>query len=195
MDTKKRIVADFLKRIAPRTTWDLGANTGVFSRLAAEAGSHVVALDIDAAAVEQNYQWVKKIKNKHIHPLLLDLCNPSPALGWAHEERQSLQQRGPADAVLALALIHHLALSNNLPLPRIARFLASLSPWLIVEFVPKEDSQTQRLLASRYDIFPNYTQQRFEEAFSARYTLLERVAVADTLRTLYLMKRNEAEHS
>ena len=195
MEAKKHIVSDFLKRIGPTTTWDIGANTGVFSRLAAEAGSQVVSLDIDAAAVEQNYRWVKQNKTQNILPLLLDICNPSPALGWAHEERLSLRQRGPAEAVLALALIHHLALSNNLPLGRIARFLASLSPWLIIEFVPKEDAQAQRLLAWRYDIFPNYTQQRFEEAFGARYRILERASVSDTLRTVYLMQRNESKTS
>ena len=195
MEAKKKIVAGFLARIRPQTTWDLGANTGVFSRLAAEAGSRVVALDIDAAAVEQNYRWVKQTHAENILPLLLDICNPSPALGWAHEERMSLRQRGPADAILALALIHHLALSNNLPLPRIAQFLASLSPWLIVEFIPKEDSQARRLLSARYDIFPNYTQEQFEKAFCRRYQILERIPVADTLRTLYLMKRNDGSEA
>lgn len=189
MEAKKKAVADFLARIRPRTTWDLGANTGVFSRLAADAGSRVVSLDIDAAAVEQNYRWVKQTRAETILPLLLDICNPSPALGWAHEERMSLRQRGPVDAILALALIHHLALSNNLPLPRISQFLASLSPWLIIEFIPKEDSQARRLLSARYDIFPNYTQEQFEDAFGRRYQILERTPVADTLRTLYLMKR------
>ena len=89
MEAKKTIVADFLGRIRPQTTWDLGANTGVFSRLAADVGSRVVSLDIDAAAVEQNYRWTRKTKTENILPLLLDICNPSPALGWAHEERMS----------------------------------------------------------------------------------------------------------
>ena len=89
----------------------------------------------------------------------MDLTNPSPGLGWESEERDSLLERGPCDAALALALVHHLAIGNNLPLPMVARFLARVCRTLIIEFVPKSDSQVQRLLASREDIFPDYTRQ------------------------------------
>jgi hypothetical protein len=95
---------------------------------------------------------------------------------------------GPADLVLALALIHHLAISNNVPLPQLADFLASLGKWLVIEFVPKSDSQVQKLLVSREDIFPNYTREGLEAAFRQKFNIREAVAVRESERTLYLME-------
>ena len=111
-DHKKELIAEWLEGLQPKTAWDLGANTGVFSRQAAGLGAHTVAFDIDPAAVEQNYRQVKKDKEQNLLPLVLDLTNPSPSLGWANRERDSLAGRGPAEVVLALALIHHLAISK-----------------------------------------------------------------------------------
>ena len=124
-----------------------------------------------------------------ILPLLLDLTNPTPGIGWENEERSSLLARGPADAVLALALIHHLAISNNLPLDRIVRFFAGLCKSLIVEWVPKTDSQVQRLLATRDDIFDDYTQEHFERTFAEHFSIEESVAIGGTQRTLYRMRK------
>jgi hypothetical protein len=123
-------------------------------------------------------------------PLVIDLTNPSPDLGWAHQERASLKSRGPADLLMALALIHHLAISNNTPLDRIASYFAALGRHLIIEFVPKGDSQVERLLASREDIFDHYTQQGFEQAFGRFFNTLDRQAIRDSKRTLYLMQAN-----
>ena len=118
----------------------------------------------------------------------MDLTNPSPGLGWNHQERASLRKRGPADMVMALALVHHLAISNNVPLPQLADFFSRLGKELIVEFVPKGDSQVERLLASREDIFPNYTETGFEEAFSTVYEIIEKKQIEGSNRTLYLMQ-------
>ena len=112
-------------------------------------------------------------------PLLSDLTNPSPALGWNNQERMSLLERAPADAVMALALVHHLAIGNNVPLPEVARFFSQLAPWLLVEFVPKSDSQVQRMLATRIDIFDQYHQAGFEQAFAARYQTNAAVPLQD----------------
>jgi hypothetical protein len=119
----------------------------------------------------------------------MDLTNPSPAIGWAHKERYSLIERGPADLVLALALIHHLAISNHVPLPKLASFFASCGKNLIIEFVPKSDSQVQRLLSSRQDIFDNYTENEFERAFSEKFVIEARVPVPESKRVLYRMHR------
>jgi len=116
----------------------------------------------------------------------MDLTSPSPALGWNNRERMALAERGPVDAVLALALIHHLAISNNVPLPSVAEFMAGLGRNLIIEFVPKEDSQVQKLLASRVDIFDHYTQSDFEAAFAQCFTLRASQPIPGTKRTLYL---------
>jgi len=191
MGEKEKLVADFLARINPKTTWDLGANTGLFSRIASRGGSKTVAFDIDPAAVEKNYLQAKANKQQDILPLVLDLTNPSSAIGFDHTERMSIAQRGPVDAILALALVHHLAISNNLPLEKIARSLASLTKNLIIEFVPKEDSQVKRLLATREDIFPDYTQAGFEAAFSCHFSTHQSVQIKGTHRLLYRMQAHD----
>jgi ribosomal protein L11 methylase PrmA len=190
---KLEIVDGFLERIQPRSVWDLGANTGVFSRLASRRGIHTVAFDIDPAAVEQNYLTCRANQETHLLPLVLDLTNPSPAIGWSNRERKSLLERGPAGAVLALALIHHLSISNNVPLPHLADFFHQAGSWLVIEFVPKEDSQAQVLLGSRQDIFPDYTRAGFEAAFVQYFTIHAAVPVRDTPRVLYLMEARAGE--
>ena len=168
---KKQLVREWSARLKPSLVWDLGANNGVFSRVAGEVGAFVVSSDIDPTAVEQNYRQMKGEKTENLLPLLIDLTNPSPSIGWANEERDSFGRRGPADMVLALALIHHLAISNNVPLLQVADFFAKIGKWLVIEFVPKSDSQVQKLLVSREDIFPNYTREGFEAAFRQRFRI------------------------
>jgi ribosomal protein L11 methylase PrmA len=186
---KRQVVLEFLGSIHPEKVWDLGANTGMFSRLACEQGALTVAFDIDPAAVDLDFQESVRKKESRILPLVLDLTNPSPGLGWQNQERLSLIERGPADVVMALALIHHLAISNNVPLDSLAEFLAKLAPWLIIEFVPKSDSQVERLLATRQDIFPNYDPEGFEHAFRKVYEIKKVVPVQESERLLYLMER------
>ena len=187
---KEKLVIDFLERIQPASVWDLGANTGRFSRLASRRKTPTVAFDIDPGAVEQNYRQCVAEKETHLLPLICDLTNPSPAIGWQNQERQSLLQRGPADAVLALALVHHLAIANNTPLERVAEFFAQTGRWLIVEFIPKSDSQVQRLLTSREDIFSEYHRDGFERAFTKFYRLHAVEKIADSERFLYLWDRS-----
>jgi hypothetical protein len=186
---KKELVRAWAASVKPSLVWDLGANTGVFSRLAGEEAAYVVSSDIDPTAVENNYRRMKGDKTENLLPLLIDLTNPSPSIGWANEERDSFGRRGPADMVLALALIHHLAISNNVPLPQVAAFFASVGKWLVIEFVPKSDSQVQKLLISREDIFPNYTRAGLEAAFTPQFQIAEAVQVRESERVLYLMER------
>ncbi len=188
-ERKMAIVREFIERADPATVWDLGANTGDFSRLASERGIETVAFDVDAAAVEKNYRRVRDQKETHILPLVMDLTNPSPSLGWDHHERASLVDRGPAGLALALALIHHLAISNNVPLERVAAFLARAARALVIEFVPKSDSQVQRLLATRADVFPDYHRDGFEAAFRAHFEIVDVRPVEGSERILYLMRR------
>jgi ribosomal protein L11 methylase PrmA len=185
---KKQLVREWAARVKPALVWDLGANNGVFSRVAGESGAYVVSSDIDPAAVEQNYRQMKSEKTENLLPLLLDLTNPSPSIGWANQERDSFSGRGPVDMVLALALIHHLAISSNVPLPQVADYLSKLGKWLVIEFVPKSDSQVQKLLVSREDIFPEYTREGFEAAFKARFSIREAANVHESERVLYLME-------
>ena len=101
----------------------------------------------------------------------------------------SLTERGPADCVMALAILHHLAISNNVPLPRIAEYFSKLGKYLIIEFIPKTDSQVKKLLATRKDIFLQYEQISFEKAFSKYFSIEKRESIADSERLLYLMKK------
>jgi SAM-dependent methyltransferase len=192
VDSKARLVRGFLASLspAPATVWDLGANTGEFSRMAAEAtGARVVAFDVDPAAVERNYRQARAEGSTSLLPLVLDLANPTPGLGWAGKERDSWLARGPADVVMALALVHHLAIGNNVPLESVAALLAAAGRTLLVEWVPKEDEQVQRLLRSRRDVFPGYTREGFEAAFATRFRTLRADDIQGSGRRMYLMER------
>lgn len=190
-EKKRDLVRRFVRLAGPKTVWDLGANTAEFSRIASDMGIPTVAFDIDPGAVQQNYALVKKNKENCMLPLIMDLTNPSPGLGWQNRERESLEERGPVDLVMALALIHHLAISNNVPLEKVAEYFKLLGKSLIIEFVPKSDSQVKRLLASREDIFPNYTQEGFEAAFKNFFQIVESHQVGGSERWLYLMRCKE----
>ena len=186
---KKELISAWVAERKPAQVWDLGANNGVFSRLASEQGVFTVSFDIDPAAVEQNYRQVKEAKEEKLLPLVLDLTNPSPALGWHNRERESFTNRAPADMVFALALIHHLAISNNVPFQQLADFFSDAGKWLIIEFIPKSDSQVKKLLQSREDIFDEYTLEDFERVFQTRFTIHKKVKINEAERHLFLMER------
>lgn len=186
---KKTIVATFLNTLKPALVWDLGANTGIFSRIAASQGVDTISFDMDPAAVELNYLECVKTGEKLVFPLVMDLVNPSSGLGWGNRERYSLVERGPADTVMALALVHHLAIGNNVPFDMIAALFSKMGDSLIVEFVPKADSQVQLMLSCREDVFDDYDERSFEVAFAKYYTIEEKMPVADSERILYLMRK------
>lgn len=189
-EQKKKIIAEVTHELNPRVVYDLGANTGIFSREAAQAGGKalVISSDIDPEAVELNYRQLKSEKEVNLLPLVIDLTNPSPAIGWENTERESFLKRGKADLVLALALIHHLAIANNVPLERVAECFQPLGQYLLLEFVPKEDSQVKRLLSTREDIFDQYTAEGLKQAFSAYYRLEREIPVGGSKRVMYLFK-------
>jgi ribosomal protein L11 methylase PrmA len=188
---KEAAVASALTAAGGSRAWDLGANTGRYSRIAADQGFRVIAFDIDPAAVERGYLAGRERGEERILPLLGDLVDPSPALGWSNAERRSLLERADADVTLSLALVHHLAIGRNVPLPMIADLLARLAPEAIVEFVPKSDAMTTRLLASRRDIFPDYTESGFRAAFATRFDLRTAAPLEGTERTLFHFQRRD----
>lgn len=188
LDSKIELVTEFLQAVRPGTLWDLGANTGLFSRLASDQDIETIAFDKDPAVVERNYLRSAGQTGPRFLPLLLDLTNPSPRIGWANVERMDLLERGPADMLLALALVHHLAISENVPLGMIAEFFRKLGSWAIIEFVPKSDKKVAHLLKTREDIFTKYTQEDFEDEFKAFFEIESVKPVADSARTLYLMR-------
>lgn len=191
MSAKERLVCSLVDSyVEPgETIHDVGGNTGKFSRLVASSGYTVLSHDIDELAVERNYLFNKENSIKNVLPLVLDLGNPSPGLGWALEERDSLTQRIDGDVIMALALIHHIVISNNVPMNALAKFFCKLANKLIIEFVPKEDTQVKRLLATRKDIFPHYDIEHFELDFCRYFDILDKRKIENTERTLFVLAR------
>jgi SAM-dependent methyltransferase len=186
---KEATVEAMLRDAGGSVAWDLGANVGRFSAIAAGLGRRVMAWDADAAASDLHYRRLKADRATNVLPLVQDLVNPSPGLGWAGAERAAFVDRSDADVVLALALVHHLAIANNVPLEAIASLLARLGPNAIVEFVPKDDPMVRRLLGSRRDVFADYSQDGFERAFATRFRTVARVPIAGSTRVLYRLER------
>ncbi|HET9416244.1 MAG TPA: SAM-dependent methyltransferase [Candidatus Limnocylindria bacterium] len=187
--SKAALVREMLDAVGGNRAWDLGANTGVYSAIAAGAGYRVVAWDQDAGSVEAHWLTVRSDDRSPILPLICDLSNPSPALGWGLRERRSFLEREEPDILLGLALVHHLAIGNNVPLPGIAELFARIAPNAIVEFVPKDDPMTGRLLAARRDIFDGYTIDGFRSAFGKAFEIAREEPIADSPRTLFLLRR------
>jgi hypothetical protein len=182
---KRTILREFLQKCGPNPVIDLGANDGTYSAIAAELGHSVLSADFDPVAVEKNYLRNRKAQENRIHPLYLDLTNPTPALGWAHTERPSFTERvDPDSIVLALALVHHLAIGYNLPLEKIVAWFAKFAQTLILEFVPKEDSQVIGMLRSREDIFVNYTIESLHIALKPFFDVVDVRKVDQSERVL-----------
>ena len=189
-DSKRSIVTGFLDQVRPSSVWDLGANDGAYSVLAAKAGAQTVAFDADPVAVERCYRSIRD-QGIPLLPLLMDLTNPSANIGFAGRERSSMAERGRPDCIMMLAVIHHMAISNNVPFELLALWLSEMSDHLIIEFVPKSDPQVQRLLLSREDIFDRYTQENFESVFSRYMKLRAKKPVSGSERTLYLYEKGK----
>ncbi len=193
-DIKTDILKTFKDQINPQIVVDFGANKGLFSRIFKDTSERIFSIDFDYNAVEQNYLTTKELNETNIYPLLIDLCAPSPGIGWKNEERSSFLERiKNSDLVMALALVHHLAIGNNLPFNKIAETFAFVGEHLIIEFVEKQDSQVKRLLNNRKDIFSDYTKQNFEHAFSAFYEIKNAQRIENSHRILYLMERRKIE--
>ncbi len=191
-DAKEAIVRDLLTAVGDgtgRMCWDLGANTGRFSRIAADQGYRVLSFDIDPAAAERHYRALRTASRTDTTPLVMDLADPSPGLGWAGRERAGLLERANADVILALALVHHLAIGRNVPLPMVMDLFADLAPAVIIEWVPRGDPMVDILLASREDVFTDYTSEGFEAAAAARFEVRTRVPIEGSTRVLYHLVR------
>lgn len=186
---KSRFVSRALDEVNPGTVWDLGANTGEYSELAASRGAFVVSVDGDAACTELIYRKLTKEKKLPVLPLTMDLANPSPGLGWDGTERPGLSDRGPADLVLALALLHHLVLTGCVPLERVARWLARLSAHLVVEFVPPRDPMVIKLLRNRNGEHLPYDEGTFRLGFEKFFDFLKEETLPNGRRLFFCRKK------
>lgn len=174
-----------------RLVYDLGANTGEYSRLAAADAELVVALDADGVAVERMYRELVRDGVANVQPLVFDLADPSPGLGWRNRERRPLEDRGEPDFVLCLAVIHHLVLGRNLPLAEVLDWFAGLTGELVIEFVDLNDPMVRLMLANRQDRDPDYTRERFESLLQERFQVVRRLALPSGTRTLFHAVANE----
>ena len=189
LNAKRQFVATFVERTKPRQLWDLGCNTGAFSELALESGAgEVIGFDFDHGALDLAFA---RSCEKHLRflPLFLDAANPSPAQGWAGTERKDLPSRGRADALLALAFLHHLVIGRNVPLAKAVAWLTSLAPRGVLEFVPKGDPTVRTMLQLRKDIFLNYTKDGFLNVLSQGARIVKQEIITSTGRVLVWYER------
>ncbi len=185
---KKRFVSDAAASRRWPLTWDLGCNTGDYSRMAAEHSDYVVAMDADVLAVEKLYRALSREGNATILPLTINLADPSPNLGWRGRERRSLPDRGTPDLALCLALIHHMVISANVPIDDFVSWLAELGSHVIIEFPTREDVMVKRLLETKDDIFDDYSLESFEASIGRRFGIVDRLRLPGKTRMLYFLR-------
>jgi hypothetical protein len=179
--------ADFVREVAARRrsalTWDVGCNDGRYSRIAAESADLVVAFDADHATVDALYRSLDG--REDILPLVMSVTDPSPDLGWRGRERASLERRGTPDLTLCLAVVHHVCVTGNVPVPEFLDWLRGLDSALVIEFPDRADPMVQRLLSGKRDgSNPDYETAVFERALEERFTVERRAAISET-RTIF----------
>ena len=183
---------DFVRRHSaarrPGLTWDLGANTGVFARIAARHSRLVVAADRDAEAVELLYREVRSGGPQNVIPLVLDVANLSPGQGWAGREWAAFDARRSPDLVLCLALVHHVRVAANIPLPRFVDWLRSLDAAVMLEFVGRDDEMFRKLLAHKTEDYADYTAENFERQVRRRFSVRDRLPLKGGSRELFLLE-------
>jgi ribosomal protein L11 methylase PrmA len=191
-ERKRDFIAQFSESLAPACAWDMGCNTGKYSEvLLQNKTKSIIGFDFDFDALEAA---VSRAAIKHLHflPLFSDAANPSPQQGWAETERLGLHSRSCADAVIALAIVHHLVISRNIPLPAVIEWLVGLAPHGVIEFVPKSDPMIQRMLQQRRDIFTDYGKAQFERALSGCARIVRTLELSPGGRTLYQFERTSS---
>lgn len=188
----REIKERFVRRVAAerpwRSVWDLGSNTGAYSRIAAEHAETVVALDADPLAVDRLYRRLREEGPDNVLPLVVNLTDPSPALGWRHRERQALGERPRPELILCLALIHHLVLTANVPLDEVVDWLADLGSHLVIEFPTKDDAMVRKLLRNKADVYDDYEADYFEHRLRERFEVLRQESYHGGTRRLFFAR-------
>ncbi len=192
-DDETRAKEEFVRRAvgAARRTlvWDLGCNDGRYSLIASEQSEFTVAIDSDRAVIDAFYSALRRDDNRSILPLVVDLADPSPSMGWRNRERVTLAERGLPDLALCLALVHHLSIGGNIPLREVIDWLRSLDCEVVVEFPARTDPMVQRLLgAERTDAHPDYERETFDSLLRARFEVIEHAELPFETRTLYFAR-------
>jgi len=185
----QEFIAEFSRAAAAECAWDLGCNTGLYSEILLRNDTKlVVGFDFDVQALETAVERASS-KNLQLLPLFSDAANPSPAQGWAEAERQGISSRAAADALIALALVHHLAIGRNIPLASVLQWIVGLAPRGVIEFVPKSDPMVERMMRFREDIFADYSKEGFETTLRAKADIVRILELSPGGRTLYEYRR------
>ncbi|ETX06407.1 methyltransferase [Candidatus Entotheonella palauensis] len=187
-----RLKGEFVERIVKdrdyTLVWDIGANTGQFSRIASQHADYVIAADMDPLAVERHYQQLRQAGCGNILPIVMNLADPSPALGWRLQERRPLDDRGRPNLILCLALIHHIVITANIPLREFIDWLAQLGADVVIEFVSRDDEMVKTLLRNKEDQYHDYDLNYFEKCLTASYEIITKQILRSGNRTLYLAR-------
>jgi SAM-dependent methyltransferase len=188
---KEKFVNEALREFKPARVLDAGANTGHFSALAAQAGAEVVAVDLDAACAGAIWRRAREQK-LNLLPLVVNLARPSPALGWRNGECPTFLDRatGAFDGVLMLALIHHLLVTERIPLEEILRLAYDVTnSLLVIEFVEPNDDMFRRLTRGRGALHASLNAAVFEQACAPYFEIVRSLALPGTQRRMYCLKR------
>jgi len=196
-EAKKELIRKWTVTLQPQKLIDIGGNDGTFARTVLDQVPHVIVTDIDGNSVDHNYRQVQKNKETNMLPFVCDVLQPAPGVGFNNTERASLIERlkeYAPDVTMALALIHHITLSGNVPFEKSAEFFAAFSKHLIIEFPTREDSWVVSLLVRKREFinhFDFYNEANFEAGFKNYFSLEKKEVVAGTKRILYLYKNNK----
>jgi SAM-dependent methyltransferase len=191
-DAKQACVESMMHEYTPRTVLDIGCNTGKFSRLAAKCGARVVAIDHDPVVVGRLWNSALK-EGLDILPLVVNLACPTPATGWRNSEALPFIERaeGKFEAVLMLAIVHHLLVTERIPLREILKLAADLTlKLLLIEFVDKDDPMFRELCRGRHELFEWYNRDVFELALLEFFSIVNITNTGDGHRCLYLLEKN-----
>jgi hypothetical protein len=187
---KHEFVSRFVADVSPTMLWDIGCNIGDYAKTALQSGAHqVIGFDFDQLALDRAFDRARA-ENLNFLPLFLDVANPAPNQGWAETERKGLLARATGDALLALAVVHHLAITRNIPLANVVTWLVSLAPNGVVEFVPKSDPMVQELLRLREDVFDDYTEQTLIDSLERCAEIVDTETVSESGRKLIRYRRH-----
>lgn len=191
LQQKEQLIRSWINEVPGLSSaLDIGGNEGAFSKILAGNNIRTITADFDHTAINNLYNSLKATDTQSIQPLLLDIVSPSPAIGFNNTERPSFIERTKVDMVLALALVHHLCIGKNASFEMVARFFYSLTDYLLIEFVPKDDEKVRYMLSQKKDIYDLYTEEEFTRVFAGFFSILKKQKTGNTNRVLYLMKKN-----
>lgn len=187
---KEKLFRGMISGLNVKTALDLGANDGYFSKILAAENIYVIAVDNDSRTISKLYNEIRDGSLKNILPLLIDVANPTPSIGFRNKERPSFHERIRTDIVIALALVHHLVIGKNISLQVLAEYFNEITGSLIIiEWIPAEDEKVMQMLSGRKDVFGDYTMGNFEQSFSRFFQFEKKEKITGCHRILYLMEK------